>query len=58
MKNFKVLEYRVVGKDGVVENNPNIPKMTRRVARQFKNFMNVAKPVWAPYRIVEVRVTK
>jgi hypothetical protein len=60
MKNFKVLEYLVVDKNGISfqDYNGTYKRMTRKIARAFKNYVNVARPEGAPFRIAEMRVTK
>lgn len=60
MKNFKVLEYVVINNKGQTINDfsASYGRMTRRIARAFKNYMNIAEPNNAPFRIAEVRITK
>lgn len=60
MKNFKVVQYLVLDKNGNehADFNSSFNRMTRKIARAFKNYLNIASPNNAPHRIAEVRITK
>lgn len=62
MKNFKVVGYRIFDRYGydVTDNIEKMApkKLTRNLARKFKNLLNLIDPHFAPHRIAEVRITK